>query len=258
MSEKTTQPQRSVNFDNGIPLNMQIREILRQEVLKQEIVDENGKMPTELELVKRFGVSRITVRNALQTLVDEGLLVRERGRGTFLKTNQPENWVGQLMGFTETIKEAGFTPGAQILAKGVTNKFPSKVKSALNVQVVWELKRIRYADDKPIAIEWAFFPPEIGLELEKQDLTTIAMYKCLEEELSIPLKEAKQMISAVNASEEEALQLGIEDNEALLYMERVTYSDDQKPIEFLKAVYCPEYFSYMIQLTRKHPHIGFQ
>jgi GntR family transcriptional regulator len=250
-------PNNAIVFDNGIPLHLQVRDIIRYEALNDKIVDANGKMPTEFELVKRFGVSRITVRNALQTLVDEGLLVRERGRGTFLKTNQPENWVGQLMGFTETIKEAGFTPGAKILAMGMTKKFPENVKSTLDTPVVWELKRLRFADDKPIAIEHAFFPPEIGLELEPQDLLSIAMYKFLEEELYITLKEAKQMISAVNANEYESEQLGIEENEALLYMERITYSNDRKPVEFLKAVYCPYYFQYMVQLTRKHAHISF-
>jgi GntR family transcriptional regulator len=258
MSKKTpTHQLDAIDFENGIPLHLQVRDIIRHEALNDKIVDANGKMPTEFEFVKRFGVSRITIRNALQTLVEEGLLVRERGRGTFLKTNQPENWVGQLMGFTETIKEAGFTPGAQILEMGMTKKISDNVKNALGSQVVWELKRLRFADDKPIAIEHAFFPVEIGLELETQDLLSIAIYKFLEEELHTALTEAKQMISAVNANEYESGQLRIEENEALLYMERTTYSTDRKPVEFLKAVYCPDYFQYMVQLTRKHPHIGF-
>jgi len=242
---------RTVDFNSGIPLHLQIREIIRHEALHEDLGDRSGKMPSEHDLIKRFGVSRVTVRNALQSLVDEGLLVRERGRGTFLKTNQAENWVGQLMGFTETIREAGFTPGAAIISQGVTDKLPVEVKTSLNLKEAWELKRLRLADETPIAIEHAYFPPAIGLELAKHDLLTVAVYKLLEEEMQIPLHEAKQMISAVKASPEEAEKLEIEADDALLYIERVTYSHDKTPVEFLKAIYRPDYFQYMVQLSRR-------
>jgi len=247
-------PKRTIDPQSGMPLHLQIRDIIRHEALHDGLVDETGKMPTEHELVKRFGVSRVTVRSALQSLVEEGLLVRERGRGTFLKTNHAERWVGQLMGFTETIEEAGFAPGARIISQGMTNRLPEQVKASLNQRAAWALKRLRLADGKPIAIEHAYFPPEIGLELETRDLTSIAMYKVLEEELGIPLNEAKQMISAVNASEEEAEQLGVAVNDALLHIERVTYSREMQPVEVLTAVYRPDYFQYMVQLSRKRPY----
>ncbi len=252
MSENLdTATKNVVDFESGVPLHLQVREIIRQEAINGELIDENGKMPTEAELVKRFGVSRVTVRNALQTLVEEGMLVRERGRGTFLKTNSPENWVGRLMGFTETIKEAGYQPGARILVKGMTNKFPQEVKNELKLNAVWELKRLRLADDIPIAIEHAFYPPEIGLELEGRDLENMAIYRFFEEELQMPLKEASQMISAVKANDYEAKKLGIDVKEPLLYIERITYSKDQQPAEFLMAVYRPDYYQYMVSLTRK-------
>lgn len=247
------QARRTVDFESGIPLHLQVREIIRQEALEGILVDENGKMPTEAELVERFGVSRVTVRNALQSLVEEGMFVRERGRGTFLKTNRPENWVGRLMGFTETIREAGFEPGAEILRKGMTNKQPDEVSQQLRQRAVWELKRIRLADDIPIAIEHAFYPPEIGLELEDQDLVSIAMYKFFEGELGIFLKEADQRITAVKADEFEADVLGIEVGDPLLSIVRITFSQTNEPVEYLKAVYHPDYFQYTVQLTRKRP-----
>lgn len=252
MAEKSGSPsKRTIDFESGVPLHLQVREIIRQEALEGSLVDENGKMPTEAELVERFGVSRVTVRNALQSLVDEGMFVRERGRGTFLRTNRPENWVGRLMGFTETIREAGFEPGAEILQKGMTNKLPDEVSQQLRQRAVWELKRIRLADDTPIAIEHAFYPPEIGLELEDQDLISIAMYKFFEEELGIFLKEADQRITAVKADEFEADVLGVDVGDPLLSIVRITFSQKNEPVEYLKAVYHPDYFQYTVQLTRK-------
>lgn len=243
--------QRTLDYDSGVPLHLQVRNIIRQEALRGELADPDGKMPTEAELMERFEVSRVTIRNALQTLVEEGMLVRERGRGTFLKTNQVENWVGRLMGFTETIKAAGFQPGAKILEKGLTSQLPNRVREGLHTNEAWQLKRLRYADDNPIAIEHAFFPVEIGLQLEREDLTSIAMYRFFEEKLGFSLKKAKQMISAVNADKNEANQLDVIENEALLYIERISYSSEHKPVEFLKAVYRPDYYQYMVQLSRE-------
>ena len=75
----------------------------------------------EAELGRHFGVSRITIRNAITPLVDEGMFARARGRGTFLRSNQPENWVGKLMGFSETIRDAGYLAGAKVLQQGSVN-----------------------------------------------------------------------------------------------------------------------------------------
>lgn len=247
----STSERETIDFESAIPLHLQVREIIRKGVMDGSLVDENGKMPTEAELVERYKVSRVTIRNALQALVDEGMFIRERGRGTFVKTNQPENWVGRLMGFTETIREAGFEPGAEILHKGMTNKHPEEVKIQLQQNAVWELRRVRLADDIPIAIEHAYYPPEIGLEIENQDLISIAMYKFFEENLGIYLKEADQRLSAVKADKTEAKVLDIEPNEPLLSLERISYSQENRPVEFLKAVYLPAYFQYTVKLTRK-------
>lgn len=246
----------NLNHSIPIPLHYQLSEIIRNELLNGNLVDENGKMITEAELSKRYQVSRITVRSAIKPLVDEGLLWRERGKGTFLKTNKVENWVGQLMGFSETIKAAGFQPGGKVLSKGQLTRLPQKIKESLNIDQGWELKRLRYADDIPIAIEHSVFTADIGAELEKQeDLDNILTYRFIEDELKINLHEATQLISAVNASKKESEMLGIAERDALLYMERSTKSLDGKPIEFLQAKYRPDYFHYVILLNRHRQYV---
>src|ERR1043166_1884293 len=113
------------------PLHIQVRETIRRQVKAGELIDKTGRLMTEAELGKHFGVSRITIRNAIKPLVDEGMFERERGRGTFLRTNQPENWVGRLMGFSETIRDAGYQPGARILLQGMTNRHDAEVRLKL-------------------------------------------------------------------------------------------------------------------------------
>jgi GntR family transcriptional regulator len=233
------------------PLHIQIREAIRRQVREGGLVDESGRLMTEAELVKHFGVSRVTIRHAIKPLVDEGMFERGRGRGTFLRSNQPENWMGRLMGFSETIRDAGFRPGARILRQGMTNRHDDEVRERLQERAVFELKRVRLADDTPIAIEHAFYPPDIGLELDKRDLTTIVMYRVFEEDLGIDINEANQTLSATLADETTAALLGVEQGNPLLSMERLTLSTDQRPLEFLRSVYLPEYYRFSIHLTRR-------
>lgn len=233
------------------PLHRQVREAIRRQVRAGELVDKSGRLMSEAELVKHFGVSRVTIRDAIRPLVDEGMLAREQGRGTFLRSNRSENWVGRLMGFSETIKDAGYEPGARVLHQGMTNKHDAGVRARMQERAVWELRRLRLADDTPIAIEHAFYPPDIGLELEKRDLTAILMYRVFESELGLQIKEASQTISATLADDDEATLLGAAVGDPLLAIERLTISSDDRPLELLRAVYLPDYFSLSINLTRR-------
>lgn len=236
----------------AVPLHIQIRETIRRQVRDGELIDKTGRLMTEAELGRHFGVSRITIRNAISPLVDEGMFARSRGRGTFLRTNQPENWVGRLMGFSETIRDAGYKAGAKVLDQGMTNRHDQNVRNMLQERAVWQLKRVRLADETPIAIEHAFYPPDIGLELEKRDLISIIMYAVIEEELGHPIKEAKQTISACLADANCAKLLGVKSGNALLSIERLTLGKDGRALELLRAIYLPEYFRLSINLTRRH------
>lgn len=235
----------------SLPLHIQIREAIRRQVKEGELVDESGRLMTEAELGKHFGVSRITIRNAISPLVDEGMFARTRGRGTFLRSNQPENWVGRLMGFSETIRDAGYQAGARVLQQGMTNRHDADVREQLQERAVWHLKRVRLADNTPIAIEHAFYPPDIGLELEKRDLTSIIMYSVFEDELGLAIREATQTIGASLADPTSAKLLGVKAGSALLSIERLTRGQDERPLELLRAVYLPNYFRLSINLTRR-------
>jgi GntR family transcriptional regulator len=240
----------SAGAPNQAPLHIRIRETIRRQVRDGKLVDESGRLLTEAELVKHFGVSRVTIRNAIRPLVDEGMFARSRGRGTFLRSNKPENWVGRLMGFSETIRDAGYEPGARVLHQGMTNRHDAAVRELLQERAVWELKRVRLADDTPIAIEHAYYPPDIGLELEKRDLTSIVMYRVFENELGLDIKEANQTISATRADRASAELLGVRAASPLLSMQRLTIAADGRPLELLRSVYLPAYFQFAIRLTR--------
>lgn len=235
----------------SVPLHIQIREAIRRQVKQGELIDAEGRLMTEAELGSYFGVSRITIRNAISPLVAEGMFARSRGRGTFLRSNQPENWVGRLMGFSETIRDAGYEAGAKVLEQGMINGHDSGVRAQLQERAVWQLKRLRLADAAPIAIEHAFYPPDIGLELEKRDLISIIMYSVLEDELGHAIEEAKQTIGACLTDATSAKLLGVKVGSPLLSIERLTIGKSGRALELLRAFYLPDYFRLSINLMRR-------
>jgi len=237
-------------YEAGVPLHVQVRELIRRQALNGDLVDGSGRLKTEAELVQHFGVSRVTIRNAMAPLVEGGMFDRTPGRGTFLRDNRSERWVGRLMGFQEVVADLGYTPGARILDIGMTKDHDDEVRAALGERVVWQLRRVRHADDLPIAIEHAFYPPDIGLELEKRDLISIRMYQVLEEEMGFQIRSATQTISARLATPAEAEELRLQSPAALTAMTRLTTADDGRPLELLRATYRPDFFQFSIDLTR--------
>jgi GntR family transcriptional regulator len=242
---------RQIVAQGSVPLHIQVREAIRRDVRKGELIDGEGRLMTEAELGRHFGVSRITIRNAIAPLVSEGMLERARGRGTFVRSNQPENWVGRLMGFSETIRDAGYQAGAKVLQQGMINRHDEGVREQLQERAVWQLKRLRFADNTPIAIEHAFYPPDIGIELEKRDLISIIMYSVLEHELGHEIEEAKQTIGASLTDATSAKLLGVKAGSPLLSIERLTLGKNGRALELLRASYLPEYFRLSINLTRR-------
>jgi GntR family transcriptional regulator len=234
-----------------MPLHQRVRAAIRRQALSGELVDANGRLKTEAELVRHFGVSRVTIRNALAPLVAEGLFERSPRRGTFLKTNRSEQWIGRLLGFQEIIAEAGYRPGARILRQGMTKEHPAEVRDALGMPTAWQLQRVRYADDVPIAIEHAFYPPEIGLDLERYDLTNVALYQVFEHDLGLAITGASQTMGARLSEAFEETQLDLDATAALVSMERRTLGPEGRLLEFLQAVYRPDFFQFTINLKRR-------
>jgi GntR family transcriptional regulator len=241
----------SVDTQSRVPLHVQVRKLIREKARAGTLVDGEGRLKTEAELGQIFGVSRITIRNALQPLVDEGMFERTRGKGTFLRSSELEDWGGALIGFVESGREAGFEPTGAILHQGMTNQHDADIAKMLNERAVFELKRLRFADGDAVAIEQAFYPPDIGLELERRDLADAAIYAIFEQELHFEIKDALQTISATLADKEAAELLDVTVGSPLTFTERLTRDRDDRPLELLRTVYVPQRHRFAIRLTRR-------
>lgn len=235
-----------LNFDSPKPLHFQLKEKLKKDIL-------NGvyktKIPSERELMKDYSISRNTVRLAVSTLVNEGVLKKSHGKGTFVSTTPIQDWLGSLESFTEIIQKAGMVPGSKLIYNGIV-KSPIKVIKALGFKETYLIVRLRYADKTPIAIEKHYYSIEVGKQLEKYDLDMAIIYDILENNLGFILWKAKQSITSGNPLESDAEKLKITTSSSILLSERVIYDPDGNPIEFLNSVFRPDMYSFNIEMMR--------
>lgn len=236
--------------NGSLPLYRQLEEIMKQRITNQDW-EAGERIPTETELIEEFGVSRTTVREAVDQLVQEGLLDKLQGRGTFVRRQPLEVPLGPLTGFAEEVLERGQIPSATLLSTELSRDFfyEAHQLKVPHGEAVLRIERVRLADGEPIALERTFWPRAVGELLLEEDLNRAQFYPILERH-GVYLVEADEKILAANASEEEVRILGVEPGEALLEMRRVSYGEDGRPVEFARNRYRSDRYFYQVHLKR--------
>jgi GntR family transcriptional regulator len=193
-------------------------------------------IPPESELIDQFAVSRSTVRQVLDLLVKEGLIYRQRGRGSFVSHPTLEQSMVRIVSFTEDMLQRGFKPGTRILSANLIPAAPD-IAEKLQVEAGEPLacvERLRLADDEPMSIEESFLVHRYCPAVLQHDYASQSLREILERDYGIRLVRAKQRIQAVEAPRRLADLLEIKPRSALLAIERVSFSQDSIPVEFLR------------------------
>jgi GntR family transcriptional regulator len=244
-------PTRKINRDLPIPYYYQIVQILREAIQDHEVDPEQGDplFPSEMELAEFFQVNRGTIRHALETLEREGLIYREKGRGTFLQRRRVELDLAQLCSTTEDLKARGWSPASRLL--GLSSITPGlHIQRFLNLreaETVWQIYRLRLANDEPISLQWSYIPRRLAPDLDKKDLNG-SLYYILKNEYGIEMSSADQTIRARQATPEEAQLLGISENEILFEISRVTYDRENRPVEHLDSLWRGDRYDFHVRL----------
>ncbi|MFT6123638.1 MAG: GntR family transcriptional regulator, partial [Oleiphilaceae bacterium] len=204
------------------PLYIQIKLALKKQILSGEYAPYE-RLPSESELMSAFGVSRITVRQALKDLSSEGLVFTSQGKGTFASKPKASQDLQQLQGFDEAMSPKGYKTSARLIS--IRERVaPRDVQIKLELgdkEKVIEVVRIRYLNQEAVSLDRSFFPIEIGQGLFGEDLTG-DIFPMLEKQLSLRLGEAEISLEARPADEEVAQQLGLEQGSPLMWVERLT------------------------------------
>ena len=230
-----------------VPVYIQIHNEIRKEI-------ESGKwavgerIPSERQLSQDFDVSRMTLRQAIQTLVDEGILQRQVGSGTYVASSKVQEKMSGTTSFTEITESQGKKPSSKTVSYHVADPSISeleKLKLKDGDQIL-RMERIRYADNQPICFEVATIPISIVKSLDKEDITS-SLYKALENKAGLKLGDATQTVSAILASEKIANFLNVKRGSAILRVRQVTTLDDDRPFEYVRSQYAGDRFEFYLE-----------
>jgi len=225
-----------INRFSKQPLYDQLYRLLRGKI-QDGMWQPDDMLPTETELMKQYELSRATVRQALDLLVNDGLIYRQRGRGTFVARPTIEQILGRIISFTEDMQSRGFKPHTTILNRALLAA-PEEIAEALQAAPGTELahiERLRLADDEPMSIESSFLIHRMCPGVIERYDGSGSLRHLLEQSYGIRLVHARQKIRAVAAARPLADQLGIDRGAPLLYIERVSFSDTGAAVELLRT-----------------------
>ena len=241
-----------IDHDNPLPLYSQLREGLLA-LLKDGQFEEGDSFPTERELVQKYGVSRITVRRAVDELVREGYLIARQGKGTFVAKPKLSRHVPQMKSFSQEMADQGRRPGSHLLSLG-HQRVGERIATALSLPEdswVWVVERLRLADDEPICLSLVYLnlPQQVSLtpaELEQEP----SLWKILASK-GIELAYRDENIQAISAGAREAELLKVEVGAPLLFVEGTVYADRGEPIEYHQMHNRGDRYSYTVQTGRR-------
>jgi len=239
--------------DEAIPLYYKLQTILRNKILSGELVS-GDRLPTEKDLAKEYKVSRATVRQALASLEKDGLIIRRRGKGTFVSKDiriffDPFKFAGSVDDFTCM----GISTSTKVIDFGVT-RIPREIAECLQLPVnsrVVRVIRLRFVERYPYCYLLNYLPIEIGQKIQPDILRVKPLVKVLEDDLGIYLAKAVQTFEATIADSEVALLLDTGVGDPLLKIERIVYDANNKPVEFVSSLYRADKYLFKMTLKRK-------
>ena len=228
-----------------LPLYQQLQRALRQ-AIENRVLGPDDALPPERDLANEFRISRITVRKAIDGLVSEGMLVRRQGSGTFVSARVEKNF-SKLTSFSEDMRARGRMPHSVWLKKSAGSVTPEEALTLRSSPgtPVYRFHRIRFADDTPMAVEYATV---LASCLPSIDAVESSLYEALERAGSRPVR-ALQRLRAVLLAAEQAELLKAKERDAGLLVERLGFLKDGGAVEFTQTYYRGEIYDFVAELS---------
>ncbi len=240
---------------NPIPKYLQIRTWLI-ELIQTGRYKTGEKLPSEIELSKICGVNRNTLRQAISELVSEGRLRKEQGTGTFVSLPAPvalKHTLRQISSFGDDLDGIGLREKTIILSKDIEDATDDAAKALIlgSHKKVIAVRRLRTGNEIPFIYEESYLPANMFKDILSMDLTG-SMYKIMSERFNIVLARSNQRIQALNLQANIAQYLDVPENSAGLYMESITFNENNIPIELLCAYYRGDKYVFEVEVGGYH------
>lgn len=221
-----------------IPLHKKIRMDLLEKI-NSGFYQENDIIPTELELSEKYGVSRPTVRQAVQALVNEGYLERRKKRGTIVrKTKIKQEFTHVIESFDSEMNRKGIAPKTNVLNFSI-ERANEEVAENLNIELneeIYKLVRLRYAGEEPVVVVTTYIPKKMFPKLEEVDFTTQLLYNVFKE-FNYPIQSVSRKLEVIKADETTSDLLNIDENDPMFYFHTQGFTNDKIAIEYSISKY---------------------
>ena len=237
--------------DKAIPLYYQLETILRKKITAGDYSPEIP-LPSEDALAEAYEVSRITVRQALSSLEQDGLVIRQRGKGTFVSKKADTLELPRFTGSIEDLIIMGKRTKTKVLESAWIDP-PDIIRRRLKLKggKVLRIEKIRFIEGDPFSHVFNYLPPELGNRLPTGLLKSKPMLMILEDELGVSANEAEQSVEATIADAADASLLDIRVGDPLLKAERTVYDVKGNPVEYVSVVYRADKYAFTMKLKRK-------
>jgi len=240
-----------ISRKNPVLLHQQLRELLRRQI-RDDVWPPHSMIPTEQKLSEHYGVSRLTVRQAISGLVDEGLLYRHQGKGTFVASPKIAHPMDSLIGLVETLQLQGRIPTVQMLSIE-RESAPLEVARALRLsedEQVTHVERRVDVGGEPLYWDYTYLPTSLRVQVDPDVLRAQPLFHRLED-AGYHLGEVRHQMAARVATTEEAAALQVEAGSSVLTIRRTVYTDEDQPVLYSRTVFCNNRFEFQIRLQRK-------
>jgi GntR family transcriptional regulator len=235
-----------------VPLYGKVEEVLASEIAQGDL-QPGDRLPSEEELLTRFGVSRITVRRAIQNLIQRGLLEIRRGLGTFVLAPKVSQELTKLTGFVEDMDTHGRKASARVVSKGVVaaNEIVARQLGISKGTRVMRIERVRLADSVPMSFDETYLPLDIGKKVVRNDLRVKPIFTLLEEKYGFSLTEAEYKLEAAAASVQVAEALAVPEGSPIFRIERTSFTKGGQPIDYETLSYRGDLIRFVTRLARQ-------
>ncbi|HPX71584.1 MAG TPA: GntR family transcriptional regulator [Acholeplasmataceae bacterium] len=203
-------------------------------------------LPSENVLKDKYNVSRMTVRQALTNLVNDGYLYRHKGKGTFVSQNKFEKKIHGVRSFTQEMSAIGKKVSSKILSfkKEEASKEIAEKLFLENKEEVFYIERVRYGDETPVLYEQLFIPANLFKTITEKDLKG-SFYEYIEKKLGMDISYCFQSIEAVNADSKVSSILEVSKNSPKLLIVRNTFLSNGRPFEYVKSYYRADRYKFV-------------